>query len=151
MESSKNNHVNGSLKYLDMGTKPLKGRSVPVLEVSQKSRLVHWLWHKDSNKTKPVEYQADKSKLPGEGLQTFVYSDTQQPATIGINHKSLEVYLNGILEFRQSSLWSGDQQINVELQPGLNCMKISFLPNRKRLNSYPRYTFTICSENPYRM
>ena len=147
--SSKNNHVNESLKYLDMGTKPLKGRSVPVLEVSQKSRLVHWLGHKDSNKTDPVEYQAEKSKLPGDGFyQTFVYSDTQQPATIGINHKSLEVYLNGILEFRQSSLWSGDQQINVELQPGLNCIEISFIPSRKKTKFMPPvYLYNLLGES----
>jgi azurin len=132
-----------------MGTKPLKGRSVPVLEVSQESRLVHWLWHKDSNKTDPVEYQAEKSKLPGDGFyQSFVYSDTQQPATIGINHKSLEVYLNGILEFRQSSLWSGDQQINVELQPGLNCIEISFLPSRKKTKFMPPvYLYNLLGES----
>ena len=136
--NTKDADVKNSLAYLDMGTKPLKGRSVPVLEVSKSSQLTQWIGYEDKNKTNPVEYQIGKTKLPGTGFfRSFIYADKDQPATIGVNHKNLEVYLNGILKFSQNSLWSGDQQINVELRSGLNVFEFVFLKGRRAARFMP--------------
>ena len=111
---------------------------MPVLEVSKSSQLTQWIGYEDKNKTNPVEYQIGKSKLPGTGFfRSFIYSDKAQPATIGVNHKNLEVYLNGILKFSQNSLWSGDQQINVELRSGLNVFEFVFLKGRRAARFMP--------------
>ena len=136
--NTKNPDVKNSLAYLDLGTEPLKGSSVPVLEVSKSSQLTQWIGYEDKNKTNPVEYQIGKSKLPGTGFfRSFIYSDKAQSATIGVNHKNLEVYLNGILKFSQNSLWSGDQQINVELRSGLNVFEFVFLKGRRAARFMP--------------
>ena len=130
--NTKDADVKSSLAYLDIGIEPLKGRSVPVLEVSKESQLTQWIGYEDKTKARPVEYHTGKGKIPGTGFfRSFIYSDKKQPATIGITHKNLEVYLNGILKFSQDSLWSGDQQINVDLRPGLNCFEFLFLKGKR--------------------
>jgi azurin/sugar lactone lactonase YvrE/lysophospholipase L1-like esterase len=124
--------VEKSLAYLDYGVEPLKGRSVPVLNVAPESQLTHWLWLGNDGESSPIEYAVGKDKLPGQGLfRTFVHSDQAQTAIIAINHKNLEVRLNDVLVFSQDSLWSGDQQVNVDLGPGLNVIEISLMKGRR--------------------
>ena len=106
------------MAYLDLGVEPVKGRSVPVLEVARQAQLTQWLWLGEDGENSPAEYQAGRDKMPSTGLfRTFIYSDEAQPAILGINHKRLEIRVNDILEFQQDSFWSGDQQVNVELVP----------------------------------
>lgn len=130
--------VTKSLAALDYGIKPTKGRSVPVLEVSEDSRLTNWHWLGEEGESAPKAYQVGKGNLPGVGLfRTFVHSDEPQSAIIAINHKSLEIRLNDSLVFSQNSLWSGDQQVNVELSPGLNVVEIRLLKGRRASKSMP--------------
>ncbi|NDH16767.1 MAG: hypothetical protein EBY48_06795, partial [Opitutae bacterium] len=69
--------------------------------------------------------QLGQTKLPGTGLfRTFVYSKKPQSAIIAINHKNLKIWVNDVLKFSQNSLWSGDQQVNVELVNGLNVIEV---------------------------
>lgn len=117
---TKDETVKKSLATLDYGLKPAKGRSVPVLEVAPESQLTHWLLLDDD------QSEVVTGNLSGAGLsRTFIQSDRAQPAIIAINHKRLEVRLNDSIVFSQDSLWSGDQQINVELNAGLNVLEIS--------------------------
>ena len=70
-----NKHVEKSLSFLDLGTKPVKGRSMPVLEVDRAAQLTQWLWLGKEGEDAPEEMQVGKDSLPGEGLfRTFVYS-----------------------------------------------------------------------------
>lgn len=130
--------VRTSLTYLDYGTQPAKGRSVPVLEVAKDSQLTHWIGLGEDGEEAPVEYQVGKGNLPGVGLfRTFVHSDQPQPAIIAINHKSLEIRLNDSLVFSQDSLWSGDQQVNVELKEGRNVIEILLKKGRRAAKTMP--------------
>ncbi len=132
-----NKQVSNSLAYLDYGTEPVKGRSVPVLDIDPRAQLTHWNYLGEKGETAPVELVVGRGKLPGEGLfRTFVQAERSMPAIIGINHKNLEVRLNGIVEFEQNSFWSGDQQINVELKPGLNVIEV-FLRKARRAGPMP--------------
>ncbi|MCX6854538.1 MAG: plastocyanin/azurin family copper-binding protein, partial [Verrucomicrobia bacterium] len=116
--------VKKSLAYLDLGIKPAKGRSVPVLEVAPESQLTHWLSLDEEIRATP-ETEVITGNLRGAGhFRTFIQSDKAQPAIIAISHKNLEIRLNDSMVFAQDSLWSGDQQVNVELTPGLNVIEI---------------------------
>ena len=109
-------HVEQSLTFLDFGVEPIKGRSIPVLEVATAAKLNHWLYLGEDGDRAASALQVGRDRMPGVGLfRTFIYANQTMPAIVGINHKSLKVRLNGRLKFQQDSFWSGDQQINVEL------------------------------------
>jgi len=123
--TSDNKNVINTVKILDYGTKPVKGRSVPVLRVDPKSQLTHWFRYSPGGKGQAVLHTSKKSSGGATNLyRTFIELDKAQSATIGINSKSLDVYVNGSLKFSQNSLWSGDQQIQVDLKPGVNVIEI---------------------------
>ena len=80
-----NKHVSDSLAYLDYGTEPAKGRSVPVLDVTPQSQLKTWQYLGENGQNKPVAMQLGRTKLPGAGLfRTFVHSKKQKSAIIAI-------------------------------------------------------------------
>ena len=133
-----NKHVSDSLAYLDFGTGPAKGRSVPVLDVTPQSQLKTWQYLGENGQNKPVVMQLGRTKLPGAGLfRTFVHSQKQQSAIIAINHKNLKIRVNDVLKFSQNSLWSGDQQVNVELTSGLNVIEIQLNKGRRASGIMP--------------
>ena len=133
--------VKKSLKTLELGTEPVKGRSVPVLEVDKKSQLTQWQYLGAEGKKKPTAVQVGKKKLPGTGLfRTFIKSDKAQPAIIAINNKNLIIRLNDSVVFSQNSFWSGDQQVNVELQSGLNVIEIHLRKGRRAAKAMPPTT-----------
>ncbi len=133
-----NDKVKNSLAYLDLGIEPAKGRSVPVLDVDPASRLTHWNWLGQAGESAPTPLTVGRGKLPPLGVfRTFVHSDEAQSAIIAISHLDLEVRLNDALKFSQSSLWSADQQINVELQPGLNVIEILLRKGRRSPKEMP--------------
>lgn len=133
-----NKHVSDSLAYLDYGIEPAKGRSVPVLNVAPESQLTHWHYLGKDGENAPVELQIGRSKFPGNGLfRTFVHSEKAQPAIVAINHKNLEIRVNDVLKFSQNSLWSGDQQVNIELAPGLNVIEVKLGTGRRASKTMP--------------
>jgi len=133
-----NNHVSDSLAYLDYGIEPAKGRSVPVLDVAEESQLMTWHFLGGNGESAPVELQVGKSKFPGAGLfRTFVHSEKDQTAIVAINHKNLEIRVNDVLKFSQDSLWSGDQQVNVELASGLNVIEVKLGKGRRATKTMP--------------
>ncbi|MGJ8726494.1 MAG: PVC-type heme-binding CxxCH protein [Roseibacillus sp.] len=130
--------VESSLSYLDLGIEPLKGRSVPVLEVDKNSRMTHWLFLGEKGDAVPTELATEGKPLPGVGLfRTFVQADEPTTAIIAIKHMSIDIRLNDRLVFSQDSLWSGDQQVNVELEKGLNTIEILLKSGRRKTKTMP--------------
>ena len=130
--------IKEALKILDLGTAPLKGRSVPVLDVAKNSQLTHWLWHGEKGKKKAKPITATTKEASPLGLyRTFVYSEKAQPAVIGVKSFALKVSLNDSVVFQQNTLWSADQQINIELKEGLNTIEIFFIKGRKKATKLP--------------
>jgi len=125
---AKNKHVKKTLQLMDYGTEPLKGRSVPVLNVDKKSELTMWLRYEPGGKGEPVVHT---SKKPSGGVinlyRTFVNAEKECTGIIGINHKSLDIRVNDIVKFSQNSIWSGDQQVQIDLVPGLNVIEVELL------------------------
>ena len=135
---SDNKHVINTIKALDYGTQPVKGRSVPVLEVDLRSQLTHWFRYGPKGKGQAVLHTSKKSSGGGANLyRTFITSDKPQSAIIGINNKALEIYVNGSLKFSQNSFWSGDQQVQIDLEPGTNVIEVELLKSRRQGKGLP--------------
>ena len=126
---STNEDVQHMLADLRHGTQPAKGRSVPVLEMSPETRLRHWQWFGGKSGTGPVFYDAGTNAIPapGNGLyRTFVEADGAQPAVLAVHHGYLDISLNGVQLLSFDSMWSNDQQVQLDLKPGLNVIEIQF-------------------------
>jgi len=107
--------VKRMLDDLAFGTKPLISASVPVLEIAAETKLAQW-------------------QDAGGGVQrTFVKADAATPATLAVKYSFLDVTVNGVQVFSFDSQWSSDQQVPLELSPGLNVIEITF----RRLKSNP--------------
>jgi putative membrane-bound dehydrogenase-like protein len=107
--------VKRMLNDLAFGTKPLISASVPVLEIAPETKLAQW-------------------QDAGGGVQrTFVKADAATPATLAVKHGFLDVAVNGVQVFSFDSQWSSDQQVPLELFPGLNVIEITF----RRLKGNP--------------
>jgi hypothetical protein len=114
------------LKY---GTKSVRGRSVPVLNVSQATRLPHWQWVGPDGLAAPVPFDAGVGggAGPGAGVyRTWVKSEAAQPATLSVKHGFLDIAVNGEPLLSQDSQWSSHQEVQLALQPGLNLIELTF-------------------------
>ena len=100
--------VKRMLDDLAFGTKPLISASVPVLEIAPETKLAQW-------------------QDAGGGVQrTFVKADAAIPATLAVKYSFLDVAVNGVQVFSFDSQWSSDQQVPLELAPGLNVIEITY-------------------------
>jgi uncharacterized cupredoxin-like copper-binding protein len=111
------------------GTRPARGRSVPVLEVAPGTRLRHWQWLGAQGNSEPRAWDAEATDTTrtGAGLyQTFLRSEVSQPATLSVKHGFLDITVNGVQLLSHDSQWSSEQQVQLELQPGINCIEVSF-------------------------
>lgn len=107
--------VKRMLDDIAFGTKPLISASVPVLEIAAETKLAQW-------------------QDAGGGVQrTFVKADAATPATLAVKYSFLDVAVNGVQVFSFDSQWSSDQQVPLELSPGLNVIEITF----RRLKGNP--------------
>ena len=111
------------------GTRPARGRSVPVLEVAPGTRLRHWQWLGAQGNSEPRAWDAEATDTArtGAGLyRTFLRSEVSQPATLSVKHGFLDITVNGVQLLSHDSQWSSEQQVQLELQPGLNLIEVSF-------------------------
>ncbi len=134
--NSTNSDVQRMVADLHHGTKPAKGRSVPVLEVGPGTRLNQWQWLGAKGLASPVPFdaQAKDSAAPGGGLyRTFLRSEAAQPAILAVKHSYLDISVNGVQLLSHDSQWSSEQQVQLELQPGLNVVELDL----RRLNGRP--------------
>ncbi len=111
------------------GTQPARGRSVPVLEIAPGTRLRHWQWLGAQGNSAPRAWNADSGDTArtGAGLyRTFVQSEIVQPATLSVKHGFLDITVNGVQLLSHDSQWSSEQQVQLELQPGVNLIEVFF-------------------------
>ncbi len=134
--TSTNADVQQMLADLRYGTQPAKGRSVPVLEVAPETRLRHWWWLGERGQALPRLYSVTNNNLSrpsttrapgGVGLyRTWVEADRAQPAVLAVRHGFLDISVNGIQLLSSDSMWSNDQQVQLELRKGLNSLELEF-------------------------
>ncbi|MEN9633476.1 MAG: hypothetical protein RL077_1880, partial [Verrucomicrobiota bacterium] len=125
--------VQQMLADLKLGTKPLKGRSIPVLDISPATKVNHWLYLGESTAAEPsvpptaVEQKKGKpAPNKVKTYRTFVAADAAQTALVSVKHGYLDISANGVQLLTADSQWSSEQQVQVELQRGLNSIEIAF-------------------------
>ena len=112
---------------LAAGTKPLRHRSMPVLDIAPETKVMHWL----TDESPPAEpaVPAKKSALPpvaNKTYTTYIEAKSAQTALLSVRHGFLDITVNGVLAFSLDNQLSLDQQIVLDLQPGLNSVEIAF-------------------------
>ena len=124
--SDPNPAVAQMVKDLSLGTRPLKGRSVPVLEMAQDCRLPVW----QSSRPDGEVFDSVGGKAPLGGSngtwRTLVRVEKPQSAMLSIKHGYLDVFVNGVQLLSSDSMWSSQQQAQFELAKGLNRLEVSF-------------------------
>jgi len=124
--SDPNPAVARMVQDLSLGTRPLKGRSVPVLEMAQECRLPVW----QSTRPDGEVFDSAGGKAPLGGSngtwRTLVRAETPQSAMLSIKHGYLDVVVNGVQLLSSDSMWSSQQQAQFELAKGLNRLEVSF-------------------------
>lgn len=118
------------LKY---GQKPLKGRSVPVLDVAPETRIARWI---DAGETGTLEQSAypntkDKAaakagSLKTRSYRTFIEAQRPQSALLSVKHGYLDIGVNGVQLLSADSPYSSEQQVELALERGVNVIDIAF-------------------------
>lgn len=136
--------VQQMLTDLRAGTKPLKGRAVPVLEVSPATRVDHWLAIRttSANEAPPSAKTGPKQKgkapaTTGGTYRTFLEVTTPQTAVLSVKHGFLDISANGVQLASSDSTYSTEQQVTFDLTPGLNLIEITY----RRLRNTPPPVF----------
>jgi azurin/lysophospholipase L1-like esterase len=118
--------VTRMVKDLALGTRPLKGRSVPVLEMAQECRLPVW----QSNRPDGEVFDSAGGKAPLGGSngtwRTLVRAELAQSAMLSVKHGYLDIAVNGVQLVSSDSMWSSQQQAQFELAKGLNRLEVTF-------------------------
>ncbi|MBI4626586.1 MAG: hypothetical protein HY736_25630 [Verrucomicrobia bacterium] len=140
--------VKQMLGDLQAGTQPHKGRSVPVLEILPATQVRQWLdlgqtGQGDLNPyaTSEQKRQAQTTPPATRAFRTFVDVTTPQTALLSVKHGYLDVSANGVQLLTADSPYSSEQQVALELRPGLNSIEIAY----RRLKNAPPPVFVFDS------
>ncbi|MEY5026697.1 MAG: hypothetical protein RLZZ244_2225 [Verrucomicrobiota bacterium] len=127
--------VKQAVESLKVGVKPAKGRSVPVLEVNPASQVEHW---------------AVVGEVKGgvKKVRTFVESEAAQTVLLSVKHGYLDVSANGVQLLSSDNNYSSQQQIPVDLQPGLNLLEIEFRKLKPKGTTPPVYVYDPLGQLP---
>ena len=136
--------VKQMLADLQVGTKPRQGRSVPVLHVAPATQVRHWLdlGVTGSGDLNPyataAQWEQARAVTPAtRTFRTFIESTGEQRALLSVKYGFLDVQVNGVQVLSTHSPYSSEQQVQVELKPGLNVIELAY----RRLKSEPPPVF----------
>jgi glucose/arabinose dehydrogenase/azurin/lysophospholipase L1-like esterase len=138
--------VTQMLQDLRLGTRPLKGRSVPVLEMAADTQLLCW----QSKRPDGEVWEARGGKTPIGGSNgtwvSTVESALAQPVLLSVKHGYVDIVVNGVQLLSTDSMWSSQQQAQFELNKGLNRIEITF--RNLKANIPPIYLSNLLGERP---
>ncbi len=125
--------VQQMLGDLKAGTTPAKGRSIPVLNIAPESEVKQWLFVGDTGTGEQEAYPRAADPKKGKPAQiktktyrTFIAADAAQTALLSVKHGYLDVSANGVQLLTADSPYSSEQQVQIELQKGLNRIDIGY-------------------------
>ena len=140
--------VKQMLEDLRAGTQPHKGRSVPVLEVLPSTQVRQWLDLGQTGQGDLNPYATSEQKRKAQTappatrlFRTLVDVTTPQTAVLNVKHGYLDVSANGVQLLTADSPYSSEQQLSIELRPGLNPIEIAY----RRLKGAPPPVFVFDS------
>jgi glucose/arabinose dehydrogenase/azurin len=120
--------VKRMLDDLSAGTRPLKGRSIPVLEVDPSTKVDQWVAGAESTlQIEPLGGQKGKlTPIKQIGFRTFLESTIPQTVLLSVKHGYLDVLVNEVQLLSADSPFSSQQQVQIDLVPGLNLIEVVF-------------------------
>jgi azurin len=140
--------VRQMVQDLGAGTRPTKGRSVPVLEVSPATEVRQWLAafpQGAGNAVTPVPDGAKEKRKPAPpralSFRTFIEAQLPQTVLLNVKYGYVDVSVNGVQLLAADSPYSSQQQVQFELQKGLNLVEMVF---RKLKNKEARPAVFVC-------
>ncbi|MEY2598275.1 MAG: hypothetical protein RLZZ142_534 [Verrucomicrobiota bacterium] len=127
IESSSEPAVKGMLADLRFGLRPLKGRSVPILEADKQAQLRVWEASR-GEKTEVYDVRSKwETKASGDGVyRTLVGVEEACTAVLSVRHGFLEVAVNGVPLLSTETMWASEQQAQLELKKGVNQIEVTF-------------------------
>ncbi len=118
--------VKRMLEDLNLGTRSLKGASIPVLELAPETRLGFW----QSSRPDAEVFDASSTKTLLGGAngtwRTVVHADSPASAMLSVKAGHVDIALNGIQKLSANSMWSSQQQLQFDLVQGPNQIEITF-------------------------
>jgi hypothetical protein len=136
--------VRQMLEDLKAGTTPAKGRSVPVLNVAPESEVMQWIFVGETGsveqKAYPTAADIENGKtvsIKTKTYRTFIDADNAQTALLTVNHGYLDISVNGVQLLTVETPYSAQQQVQLDLQKGLNLVEIAY----RRVKSTPPPVF----------
>jgi azurin/glucose/arabinose dehydrogenase len=136
------------VQYLKAGIRPTKGRSVPVLEVSPASEVRQWLPAVAKGTGEASAYPTASEKEKGKNAppkafvyRTFIQAKLPQTVLLNVKHGYLDISANGVQLLTADSPYSSQQQVQFELQKGVNLVELAF---RRLKNKDTRPPVFVC-------
>lgn len=129
----RNKTVKRMIEDLKYGTESHKLRSIPVLSVSKEARVDYWQKINADKSVSNYKYDSKNSFNDGS-YQTFIHSNNEQPAILGVTCNYINVDVNGVRLLSDNERWSKDQQVSFTLKKGINAITLT-LPNNSKNRS----------------
>ena len=140
--------VGQMVRDLGAGTRPTKGRSVPVLEVSPATEVRQWLAAPspgagNAGGQGPAEEKQKGKTAPPKAFvyRSFIEAQLPQTVLLNVKHGYVDISANGVQLLAADSPYSSQQQVQFELQKGVNLVELAF---RKLKNKEARPPVFVC-------
>jgi azurin/glucose/arabinose dehydrogenase len=135
--------VKSMLDDLSAGTRPAKGRSIPVLEVDPSAKVDEWIAGAESTlQIEPIGGQKGKLvPIKQVGFRTFLHSTSPQTVLLSVKHGYLDVLVNEVQLLSADSPFSSQQQVQMDLVPGLNMIEVIFRRLKDKAVRPPIYVY----------
>ncbi len=138
--------VKQMVKDLEFGINPKRGRSVPVLEVNPSTEVTQWIAPAKQS-TPAVKMDATKKGGGYSGtFRTYVESKGAQTVLLSVKHSFLDVNANGVQLLSADNNFSSQQQVQIELQKGVNVVEINFRRLKNEAARPPVFLFDLIGQ-----
>jgi azurin/lysophospholipase L1-like esterase len=115
------------------------GPEVPVLAKPRDSKLTHWLLSEGNAPEAPFVFGSKPGAV--STMRTFVSAPKKTRAVLAIKHAYVKVSLNDVPVISAATLWSSDWNVQVELNAGVNEIKVQYIKGRRGVKYAPLYLF----------
>jgi len=144
--------VKQMLEDMKAGTRPIKGRSVPVLELDPATLVDQWLeavekgWVAVSDDASSGTGKAGKGTPKERSYRTFIESDKAQTVSLSVKHGYVDISANGVQLLSSDSPYSSQQQAQFDLQKGLNVVELVFRKSNPKLPTPAVYIYDMTGQ-----
>jgi azurin/glucose/arabinose dehydrogenase len=140
--------VQQMVRDLEAGTRPTKGPSVPVLEMDPATEVKQWTLPVGTGSAEAAGLPTAAGKSGGKAAppktavyRTFIEVQTPQTVLLNVKHGYLDISANNVQLLTADSPWSAQQQVQIQLQKGVNLVELAF---RRLKNKDTRPPVYIC-------